>query len=487
MAMLATPEDLRLIEALCRCDFVSFIQKAFRTLSPNAILQINYHIWAMAHHLELVRRGKIKRLIISLPPRTLKSLITSVAFPAFVLGHDSSKRFIVVSYGGDLAVKLNNDFRTLINSRWYQLLFPLMRTEGAKNTEYEVATTQGGYRLAVSIDGSLTGRGGDILIVDDPLKPSEALNDGRRQWVNSWFSNTLLSRLDDMANGAVIVVMQRLHDDDLTGALLRSPGWVHLKLPAIAETEEIVQTGAVKPHFRRIGDILHPERMPRAELEARRGLDPETFAAHYQQAPIRPGGIIIKRAWVHYYDVLPLRNSSSVVVQSWDCASKQSDLNDWSVCTTWLIQDGRYYLIDVLRERLDYPSLKTQALAHARNFGPNKIVVEDVGVGSGLIQDLSKASLPVVAVKPEGNKKTRMQIQSAKFESGLVFFPKQAPWLPDYEAELFGFPNVRFDDQVDATSQALTVDPSVYDPGVIAKGMAELSAALAFQRMFPWS
>src|SRR5262249_2487973 len=243
---------------------------------------------------------------------------------------------------------------------------------------------------------------GDVLIVDDPLKPSEALNDGRRQWVNSWFSNTLLSRLDDMANGAVIVVMQRLHDDDLTGALLRSPGlWVHLRVPAIAEVEEIVQTGAIKPHIRCVGDILHPARMPRTELEARRILDPETFAAHYQQAPIRPGGIIIKRAWVRYYDVLPLRNPSSILLQSWDYASKQGDSNDWSVCTTWLIQNGCYYLVDVVRERLDYPPLKARALELARNFGPNKIVVEDAGIGSGLTRELTNAGLPVVAVKPE--------------------------------------------------------------------------------------
>jgi predicted phage terminase large subunit-like protein len=486
--MLATPENLRLVDAVVRTDFVSFIQKAFRTLSPNAVLLMNFHVWAIAHYLELVRRGKIKRLIINLPPRTLKSLTTSVAFPAFVLGHDPSKRFIVASYGSDLAVKLNNDFRTIISSPGYQWLFPLMRTDGAKNTEYEVGTTQGGYRLAVSIDGSLTGRGGDILIVDDPLKPSEALNDGRREWVNSWFYNTLLSRLDDMANGAVIVVMQRLHDDDLTGALLRSPEhWVHLKLPAITETEEIIQTGAVEPYVRRVGDILHPERMPRPELEARRSVDAETFAAHYQQAPIRPGGIIVKRAWVRYYDALPLRNPSSILLQSWDCASKRGDSNDWSACTTWLIQDGRYYLIDVVHERLDYPPLKARALELARTFGPNKMVVEDAVLGSGLIRDLTDAGLPVVAVKPEGSKKTRMQIQSAKFEAGLVYFPKQAPWLADYEAELFGFPNVRFDDQVDSTSQALTVDPLFYDMGILARGMGNLAEGLMFQRMFPWS
>jgi predicted phage terminase large subunit-like protein len=486
MTMLCTSENLRLVDALCRTDLVSFIQKAFHTLSPSSILQMNYHIWALAYHLELVQRGEIRRLIINCPPRALKSLVTSVAFPAFVLHHDPSKRFIVVSYGSDLAIKLSNDFRMIMNAAWYQGLSPLTQISSTKNTEFEVATTANGYRLATSIDGSLTGRGGDIIIVDEPLKPSEALTESRRVWVNNWFNNTLLSRLDDMRTGAIIVVMQRLHDDDLTGALLRSPEkWVHLKLPAIAEVEEEIQIGHGKFHTRRVGDILHPERMPRSELEARRILDPETFAAHYQQAPVPPRGIIIRRIWVQYYDVLPVRNSSSVVVQSWDTASKGGELNDWSVCTTWLIQDRRYYLIDVLRERLDYPSLRARAIAHARAYKPNRIVIEDTGVGTGLIQELKKASFPVVAVKPERNKKTRMQIQSAKFEAGMVFFPKQAPWRSDYEAEIFAFPNVHFDDQVDSTSQALACDHTAYDLDAVNRGWGEFTAALAFQRMFP--
>jgi predicted phage terminase large subunit-like protein len=299
------------------------------------------------------------------------------------------------------------------------------------------------------------------------------------------FNSTLLTRLDNMTTGAVIVVMQRLHENDLTGSLLRSPEpWVHLKLSAIAEAKEEIQLGDEKFHIRRIGDILHPERMPQSELEARRTLDPETFAAHYQQAPIPPGGIIIRRTWVRYYDVLPLRNSSSLVVQSWDTASKIAGSNDWSVCTTWVNLDGKFYLMHVLRERLDYPSLRARAIAHARAYNPNKIVIEDTGVGTGLIQELKKVSLPVVAVKPERNKKTRMQIQSAKFEAGLVFFPKQAPWLADFEAEIFAFPNVRFDDQVDSTSQALASDHSTYDLEAMADGWENFVSGLAFQQLF---
>jgi hypothetical protein len=342
-----------------------------------AIRQLDFHIEALAYVLELARQGKARRVIINFPPRTLKSLMTSVAFPAFVLGHDPSKRFVVVSYGADLANTLTNQFRTVINSPSYKQLFPLMQP-GMKNTETEVTTAQNGYRFATSIDGSLMGRGGDFLIIDDPLKPADAFNDARRSYVNNWFTNTLLTRLDDMTTGAIFLVMQRLHEDDPTGALLRlSNDWLLLSLPAIAEVDQMVQTGPDKFYHFRAGDLLQPDRMPRAELEDRRALDPETFAAHYQQQPLPPGGLIIQRSWLRFYDVLPPRNASSVLLQSWDTANKISGANDWSVCTTWLIQEGNYYLIDVLRERLDYPSLRERAIAHARAYRANKIVVEE--------------------------------------------------------------------------------------------------------------
>jgi predicted phage terminase large subunit-like protein len=214
--------------------------------------------------------------------------------------------------------------------------------------------------------------------------------------------------------------------------------------------------------------------MPRAELEALRSLDPETFAAHYQQQPLSPGGLIIRRSWLRFYDVLPPRNASSVVLQSWDTANKISGTNDWSVCTTWVIQDANYYLIDVLRERLDYPSLRERAIGHARTYKADKIVVEEAVIGAGLIQELQKLSMPVVPVRPVRNKISRMQEQSLKFQRGNVYLPRHAPWLSDYQGELLAFPHARFDDQADSTSQALAVDHSTYDPKVLAEGMARL-------------
>ena len=485
MILLPTIQKARVVDTLCRTDFVSFIHKTHHTLTPGSSLDMNFHINALAYHLELVRLGEIKRLIINMPPRSLKSLITSVAFPAFVLGHDPTKRLIVVSYGSDLAIKHGTDFRRVMNEPWYQRVFPLTRISRIKNTEFEVTTTQQGFRLATSIDGPLTGRGGDIIIIDDPLKPAEALSDSRREGVNKWFSNTLVSRLDNVQAGAIIIVMQRLHEDDLSGTLLRSPEpWVQLKLPAIAEEEERIPIGHNEYHIRRAGDVLHPERVPIAFLESLRSRDPETFAAHYQQTPIPPGGIIIQRKWVCYYDGLPRRTSSSLIIQSWDTASKAGESNDWSVCTTWLLQENKYYLMDLLRDRLDFPTLRTRAIAHARRYNANKILIEAAGVGMGLVAEMKAVGLSAISVKPGADKKSRMKIQAAKFESGLVFFPKQAPWLADFEAELFAFPNTRFDDQVDSTAQALASGHSTFDIKALADGMGRLASGLAFQQNF---
>jgi predicted phage terminase large subunit-like protein len=382
--------------------------------------------------------------------------VYSVALPAFILGHDPTKRLIVVSYGTELSTKHAIDFRAVINSSWYRRVFPGTRISKAKNTESEVMTTAGGYRLATSIDGTLTGRGGDIIIIDDPLKPIDALSESKRERVNQWYFNTLLSRLDDKQAGAVIVVMQRLHMDDLSGALLRDrKEWTHLKLSAIAESDEQIPIGSSRFYQRQYGDVLHPEREPMSVLESIRAqLGADTFTAQYQQSPIPPGGAMIKRIWVCRYEQLPTPRNP-FVIQSWDTANKDGGQNDWSVCTTWLIHENGYYLVDVLRGRFDYPTLKARVLEHANLHRPSKILIEDTGVGTALIQELRGSPFSAIPIKAEHDKQTRMSIQSGKFESARVYFPHYAPWLAELEAELFAFPNSRFDDQVDSISQAL--------------------------------
>ena len=454
-----------LVNAASRKDFVSFARKCFHWLSPGATFQMNWHLAAMAHQLERVRFGNVKRLIITVPPRSLKSMMCSVAFPAFVLGHDPTKRLIAVSYGTDLAIKHANDFRTVVGNAQYGAMFPAMRLSSMKNTQTEVVTTQNGFRLASSVDGALTGRGGDIIIIDDPIAALAALSQKAREHLLDWYRNTLLSRLDDKQNGSIVIVMQRLHEDDLVGVLLReSDDWTLLNLPAIAEADERIPLGNGNFHYRRTDDLLHPEREPKAILDSLRAqLGADIFAAQYQQRPASPEGVMIQREWFRRYEELP-RPKSPLIVQSWDIASKEGPENDWSVCTTWLIFENRYYLVDVLRGRFDYPTLKGRVVSHAKRHKPNKILIEDVGVGTALVQDLKTASFSVIPIKPEHDKKTRMSIQTAKFESGRVLFPTHAPWLADFEDELCAFPRGRHDDQVDSVSQALAQESAVRRP-----------------------
>ena len=465
----AAPTDAaaqkRLLDAVARQDFAAFTHRCFTSLSPGARFEPNWHIEAMAYHLEQVRLGKIKRLIINMPPRSLKSIVSSVAFPAFFLGHDPTKRLICVSYGSDLATKHANDCRSIMKSDWYRTMFPGTVVSALKDTEGEFLTTRNGYRLTTSLDGTLTGRGGDVIIIDDPLKPIDALSDAKRERVNHWYFNTLLSRLDDKKDGAIILVMQRLHLNDLTGVLLQgSNEWIVLTLQAIAEENERIRISDSAFHSRAIGEVLHQAREPREILDSIKSqMGSYTFAAQYQQRPIPAGGGLIKPGWVRRYVTLPPHEWSAQIVLSLDTASKDGCENDWSVCTAWLLNEHTYYLVDVMRIRVDYPTLKERMIAFAKVHKPSKILIEDCGVGTALIPELKATGHSVIAVKPERDKKTRLSVESAKFESGQVYFPERAPWLAELEAELFSFPQSRHDDQVDAISQALANAKSGYD------------------------
>jgi predicted phage terminase large subunit-like protein len=471
----------------CRQDFVSFIRMSFDLLMHAEPLSMNGHIEVMAYYLEQVRLGRIRRLIINLPPRYLKSLVTSVAFPAFVFGHDPTKRLIVVSYGSDLAVKFANDCRTIINSPRYKSIFPGLQISRIKNTESEIATTRGGFRLATSVDGSLTGRGGDIIIIDDPLKPSDASSDAKREHVNTWFKNTLYSRLDDKQRGAIIIVMQRLHDDDLCGWLSKnSHGWTVLNFPAIALEEEQIPIGDGRFYIRHIGDVLHPERESKSDLDnIRSELGEDIFAAQYQQRPSQSTGHMIKRDSIPRYDHLPIRTKSHHLIQSWDTAIKADANNDRSACVTLLVDDRRnYYVVEPLSDRLLYPELKARAISQAQKHKPDKILVEEVGLGRMLIKDLKAAGLPAVGVIPEGDKLTRVSIQLEKFANGRVFFPREAPGLAELENELFAFPNGRYDDLVDALIQALAYErPTFLWNDAALKGLEQLTTSLWLQQM----
>ncbi|HLH95677.1 MAG TPA: phage terminase large subunit [Xanthobacteraceae bacterium] len=443
---------------MLRNDFRGFLRKVFATLNPGQLYLYGWYLDAMAHSLEEIRTGGTTRLIINMPPRSLKSIAASVAFPAYVLGHDPRKRIICVSYSGELAQKHSNDFRAIIESSWYQEIFPNVRIGSHKNTVTEIELTERGFRLATSIGGTLTGRGGDLIIIDDPLKPDDSLSESRRTAGNQWFSNTLLSRVDNKRTRAILIVMQRVHMDDLTGFVLgQSDEWNVLSLPAIADVDAEIPVWGGRMHHRKAGEALCPEREPIPVLEdIKRHIGSDTFSAQYQQMPVPPGGAMVKRAWICRYSELPPKSERMYVLQSWDTASKGGPDNDWSVCTTWIVtRTGLWYLVDVWRQRVDYPGLKASVVRLANEWNARRVLVEDAGAGTALVQELRGYVIGIIAVTPEGDKIGRMSVASARFEAGEVFLPERAAWLPDLEAELFSFPGSRHDDQCDSISQAL--------------------------------
>ncbi len=461
---LLTPAEY---EVILRRDLMAFTQRSFYELNPQTRFYESPHIEVMAAKLEECRRGIIKRLIVNMPPRSLKSHAVSVSFVAWLLGHNPASQIICASYGQELSEKHARDCRTLMSSTFYRRLFPRTRLSPEKQSVNEFMTTEQGFRMSTSVSGVLTGRGADLIILDDPLKPEEALSETRRTSVNDWYSNTLLSRLNNKQNGVIIIVMQRLHQDDLVGHVLEQEPWEVLSFPAIAEEDKthIINGPLGRSVFhRKVGDALQPEREPKAVLDNLRKTTGEyDFSSQYQQRPMPLGGAIIKTQWLTYYEAGKLPERFTFVLQSWDTANKSGELNDFSVCTTWGAYNGFYYLLNVFRKRLNYPDLKRAVQDQARQqhaylHTADKILIEDKASGTQLIQDLHVEAvfgIEPYEPPPGSDKLLRLYAQSAEFENGRVLLPRSASWLDEYVRELTAFPGCKFDDQVDSTSQAL--------------------------------
>jgi predicted phage terminase large subunit-like protein len=446
--------------ALLRNDFSTFVHRSFRELNPSVQFMPTWHNELVASKLEACLRGEIKRLIINVPPRSLKSLQTAAAFPAFVLGHNPSAQIICASYGQDLANKHSLDCRNLMSSTWYRNLFVNTRLSSQKQSLQEFVTTQNGFRLATSVGGVLTGRGADIIIIDDPLKPDEAVSETQRKAANDWYDHTLYSRLNDKCNGFIIIVMQRLHEDDLVGHVLEREQWEHVRLPAIAEEGE---THVIRSFFgtrtvhREVGEALHPEREPLAVLQhIRRTIGEYNFAAQYQQEPAPLGGGLVKAEWFKFYVPEEKPRKFEIVFQSWDTANKCTELSDYSVCTTWGLKKKRLYLLNVYRQRLEFPELKRAIVKLAKQFHAANILIEDKASGTALIQDLNRDGVcGVTRYEPTMDKIMRLHSVSSTIENGFTYLPESADWLAEYLHELTTFPSTKHDDQADSTSQAL--------------------------------
>jgi len=446
-----------LLDEAARRDFQTFVILGWPGVNGGNLLEWNWHHAALVQHLEDVRAGKTQRLLVNLPPRSAKSILISVLWVAWMLGQDPTLNFVCVSYSSELANKLARMCLEVMQSPLHRRLFPQTKIKRTRTAAYDFETTRGGGRLATSPGGTLTGRGGDILILDDPTKPADAMSDVLRSSAIDWYRSTLLSRLNDKRTGVIICVQQRLHEEDLSGVILEAGGWVEFCLPAIATDDQTVPLTRGKTHFRKAGELLHPERESQAILDQLKAdMGSIAFEAQYQQNPLPLAGNLFKSEWLETYTERPERGE---IVQSYDTASKTGLNNDFSACVTALIVGDDIYIIDVYRKRLEFPDLVAKVNQLAIRHNANVLLIEDAASGTQLFQTLKGKREPGVPLPKKctasTDKATRASGVSSMVESGRVLFPMEAPWLEDFKRELLSFPSGKHDDQVDAFTQLL--------------------------------
>lgn len=488
MAIAITRQDE--FDFCLRRDLVGFTEFMLEVIAPNAFQSFvpNWHHRAVGNALMRVWSGECRRLIILAPPRSLKSIMTSVVFPAWCLGHDPARKFLCASHSLDLVGKHSRDFGLVIRSPPFRRIFPRFALASDREAQNEIVTTMRGGRFATSPGGSVTGRGGDFWIIDDPHKAMEIYSEELRSQPHRWLLDTGYSRLDDKATGAIVLVMQRLHPDDMAGRLIQAGGWEVLELPAYTDRDRLYDMGPGGLHTFRAGHYLQPEREgPDVLDQIRRDMGTALFNAQYLQAPEDMSGGLVKLSYLKFYDDALTVAPDDYVLQSWDIAVSEEPTADWSVCTTWIRRQGVLYLLDVWRARQGMPELIASAKHLARQWSVDEILIESDGVGlpfrQNLISDLqpdrdrhrdprAEARLSprshrgdrwdprdilIRGHRVSGSKADRLVACLPHIEQGRVRFPNAASWRETYLREVLTFSEVGngHDDQVDSTSAAI--------------------------------
>lgn len=455
------------VNELCRTDFQVFLERAFATVDPAAQLERSFYIEVLADMLASVERGEKRRLLVTIPPRHLKSIAASIALPAWALGRDPTRRILTVSYAQDLTREHSRNFQKVVRAGWFAHAFPETALNVERDTILEYRTRQNGFRRGASLGGTITGLGCDLMIIDDLMKAADARSPLLRERARDFYGGTLSSRLNNKAMGAILAVQQRLHEDDLAAHLL-DVGFEHLNLPAIAEERQVFDLAGGRRHVRERGDLLKPLSEPRAVLdELRRVMGGPDFMAQYQQNPTPPESALIEWHRIQTYAEAPPRESLLHVAQSWDTALSDGPKSDYSVGTTWGYHANSWLLLDVVRTRLSYSDLLARVRRERAKWRADTVIVESAGMGIALLADLSRDHRCLSAPEhhsptcerhgyvPKIGKEERLAVGVDRLYSGTVRLPEQAPWLPDLKREMLGFPNLTHDDQVDSVTQFL--------------------------------
>ena len=445
-----------LADFACRQNLYLFLIGAFEVLHPGKRLALAPYLEAMCFALQEVVNGRSPRLMISIAPRHLKSVCGSVLFPAFLLGHRPEMKGMVVSYGGELAREQAILFRRLVESPFYRRLFPRMQIDPRHARVEHMKTKLGGGRHAVSLGGSVTGFGSDVIVIDDLAKASDIQSEVIREQARTFFDESLFSRLDNKREARIVSIQQRLHQDDFAAYLVEKGTFHHLSLPSIAEIRQTFPLFGGRTWLREIGDILSPDREPKDVLDQIRAeIGNYAFQAQYQQDPSPGMGDFLTMDDLHLVDEIPDPGRIVRCVQSWDTAVKDGPRCSYSAGLTFGWHDGeeRWYLVDVIRERLKFPDLLDRIRAARRHWRADRVLIESTNLGSGALDILRKEVRSVyVPVTATEGKIERFVAQTDWMRSGQLVIPTNRPWFDPFRRELLQFPKGG-NDQVDALTQ----------------------------------
>lgn len=457
--MILKPEDIRACEAeLARRSLADFARMAWPVLEPATPLKWGWALDAICEHLEAVSRGECRRLLMNVPPGSMKSLLTGVVWPAWEWGPQGKPelRFLGTAHKQDLAVRDSMKCRRLIQSRWYQDRWPVALTgdQNAK-TKFENAAT--GFREAMSFE-SMTGSRGDRVILDDPHSVDDANSPVKLLSGVTTFREALPSRVNN-DQSAIVIVMQRLNEADVSAVAI-DLGYDHLCIPMRYEKGRSKHVFGPGDPRTVEGDLMFPERFPEAQvLELEKTMGAYAVAGQLQQRPSPRGGGIFRDQWWQLYTQAPALEYRLIFA---DTAQKTGQENDYSVFQCWGYTKTRQcVMLDQIRGKWEAPELLTQARAfwHKHLAGPaplRAMKIEDKVSGTGLIQTLKREGVPVLPIKRDRDKVTRAYDAAPYIEAGNVLLPQQAPWLSDLLSECSVFPNGAHDDQVDPLCDAVS-------------------------------
>jgi predicted phage terminase large subunit-like protein len=439
------------VDDAIRSKLLAFVIKAFAQLYPGNELVLHPYVKFLACYLEAVATGEMRRLVITLPPRRLKTFLASICLAAWILAHRPSARILILSYGQELAEKIAYAIREILRSAWFCRLF---KVRIVKHVVTDFITTANGCVRSVSIEGSVTGFGADFIIVDDALQIKDWDNARQLRRVNELFDSEIRTRLDNPKKGAIVIVAHRLAEEDLPGHVLQERGWKQIRLPLIAPRQHTYEIDDLVWE-RRKGDLLRPDAFAARDVERLRATKRPGFETLQQQ---NPGARDRLNIMAKHFDVFPpaIVQPDMPVVLSIDPGQKGGPAHSYSVVQAWTPDAGRYLLLDTWREQARYSDFREQVRRFQRRYRPSVILVEATGQGPALMSDIrAQQGVEIVPITPHEDKISRLFKHRKAIRGGIVALPEGARWVAEFIDEVVQFPYGQFDDQVDAMTQFL--------------------------------